>query len=184
MAVAALASAFPALGVHHLAEYAGANVVAGFFVVIAAARLNADLDDLVVLLGGLSHRLAFAHVVRGRFFDVDVLAGLAGEDRRDGMPVCRCAHDDGVDRFVIEQTAEIGFDGRTLALEFLNTLGTLVEQSGIDIANGGDLDLGQFGESIEQAAATSANAHAGHPETFVRGDGFGARSGNGQAGAG
>ena len=176
--MAALASAFPALGVHHFAEHAGADVVAGFFVVAAATRLNADLDNPVVLVGGLQHRLAFAHVVRGGFFDVDVLAGLAGEDRGDRMPVRRRAHDDGVDRFVIEQASEVSFDGRPLALKLLDAFDALIEQSGIHIADRGDLDFGKLGESVEQAAAAAAKTDAltSHGRS---GDGFGARSGNG-----
>src|SRR5262249_41528582 len=47
---------------------------------LGAARLRADLDDDLVA-GGLDHQPALADVVAARLLDVDVLAGVGGEDR-------------------------------------------------------------------------------------------------------
>ena len=53
------------------------------------------------------HQLAFARVVAARFFDVDVLAGGAGQDCGRGMPVVRGGTDQNIDFFIIENPAEI-----------------------------------------------------------------------------
>ena len=49
----------------------------------------------------------FADVVRDRLFDIDVLAGVAGQNRRGRMPMVGRGDDDGIDRLVVEDFAEI-----------------------------------------------------------------------------
>ena len=55
-----------------------------------------DSNCALFLLGRHRHA-AFRHVVAHRFLDVHVLAGLAGPDRRQRMPVVRDREEDGVD---------------------------------------------------------------------------------------
>src|SRR5262249_24556963 len=92
-----LPGALPAAGPDNLADGAGAYAFTSFCEVAAAARLNPDLHHTVVAAGSGKHRLALAQVVAGGFLDVDVLAGLAGEDGGNGVPVVRGADHDGID---------------------------------------------------------------------------------------
>ena len=79
------------------------------------AALRAELDDAVVFAGGGDGQLAFARIVAGGFFDIDVLAGGAAEDRGGGVPVIGRGAEQDVDVFVVEGLAEIG-DARGLSL--------------------------------------------------------------------
>src|SRR5207253_10587248 len=68
-----------------------------------ATTLRAVLDDAVVLAGRLERDRAFMDVVAGRLLDVDVLAGLAGPDRHEGVPVVGRRDGDGVKVLVVER---------------------------------------------------------------------------------
>src|SRR5262249_34214007 len=70
----------PGAGEGDLPELAGAHELRGAGEVRTTAPLGAQLDDALVLAGGLDHAPALDQVVRGRLLDVDVLAGLAGPD--------------------------------------------------------------------------------------------------------
>ena len=72
-----------------------------------AASLRAELDDAVVLARGLDHPPPFDDVVAGRLLDVDVLAGLAGQDGQQRVPVVGRGDRDGVDRLVVEQPPKV-----------------------------------------------------------------------------
>ena len=52
----------------------------------------------------LSHRLGFDKAVGDRLLAVDVLAGFAGGDERDGVPVVGRGDDDGVNVLLLEQS--------------------------------------------------------------------------------
>ena len=70
--------------------------------------------------GGGSELAALLDVVAARLLDVDMLPGVAGEDRRRRMPVVRRGDDDPIDLLIFEQFAEIrvatrGFAHRLLA---------------------------------------------------------------------
>ena len=66
------------------------------------------LDDPAVLLGRLDHLAAFEDVVAARLLDVDVLARLAGPDRRQRVPVVRRGDADHVDVLAVVDLAEVG----------------------------------------------------------------------------
>ena len=71
------------------------------------AALRAVLDDAVVLAGGLDGDAALVDVVAARLLDVDVLAGLAGPDGHQRVPVVRRGDRDGVDVLVVERLADV-----------------------------------------------------------------------------
>src|SRR5262249_59270793 len=81
-----------------------------------AAALGADLADTIVFWCGLDDSPAFADVVPDRLLNVDVLPGLHGPDRRQGVPVIRCSNADDVDRPIIHDLAEVLFKLRGLAM--------------------------------------------------------------------
>ena len=60
-----------------VADHALRDHFLGLLVERVAAVLRAHLHHLAGFLGGLHHFLALLDGVRERFFDVDVLAGLA-----------------------------------------------------------------------------------------------------------
>ena len=65
-------------------------------------------------LRGLDHQPALADVVRTRLLDVDVLAGVGGEDRGRGVPVVRRGDPDGVDAPCRRAPARMSFVGLRL----------------------------------------------------------------------
>ena len=73
--------------------------------------LGADLDHAAELAGRRHHLLPFPQVVRERLLDVDVLAGLAGPDRRQGVPVVRQGDEHRVDALVVEDFAGVVIRG-------------------------------------------------------------------------
>ena len=74
----------------------------------ARALLGAHLHDAIVAAGGVDHQPAVADVVRDRLLDVDVLAGVAGVDAHDRVPVLGRGDHDRVDVAVLEQPAVVG----------------------------------------------------------------------------
>src|SRR5207249_2063647 len=103
-------TADPGAGRRGLAQLAGADQLGGPGQAGTAAALRAQLDHAVVLAGGLDHAPAFAEVVAGRLFHVDVLAGLAGPDRGQRVPVVGRGHDDRVEGLVLQDPAQVLFD--------------------------------------------------------------------------
>ena len=73
--------------------------------------------------GGFDQELALADVVRAGLLDVDMLARLAGEDRRGGVPVVGGGDGHGIDGLVVEQAEEvgIGLNTRNDALHFVES---------------------------------------------------------------
>ena len=120
----------------------------------AAARLRAELHDAAVLLGRGDHRLPFEDVVAVGLLDVDVLAGLAGVDRRQGVPVVGRADDEGIERFVFQCLAKV-LDGDRAACRSFPRPGAIRESQhgSIEIAHIANFDFRQRGERAQHAAA-------------------------------
>ena len=102
----------------------------------ARAALGADLDQPVVLRRGVDHLPAFPDEVGQRLLDVDVLAGLAGPDRRQGVPVLHRGHGDRVEVLAVHQLADVDHFGRPVAVLRLDALGGLVQPLAVGIADG------------------------------------------------
>ena len=152
------------------AELAGADVIERGDELAGAALPGADLGDPLVLLGGGGHRLGFADVVTDRLFEIHVLAGLAGQDRRQGVPVVGRGDDDGVDVIAVEDLAEVLDDFRTLALLLFDVVGRLTGVAGVDVADHRDRDL-LINERI--------HVRATHPAASDQGDHGGVEGGPG-----
>jgi hypothetical protein len=84
------------------------------------------------------------------FFDVDVLAGLAGEDRRDGVPVVGRADHQGVDVLVVDEPAEVAGRPRRTPLQFLHLFDGPREQPAVDVGKGHDFDELVGGEGADE----------------------------------
>ena len=83
------------------------NVFLGALGIGRAAALVAGLDDPLVLSRGLDQFAAFPAVVAQRRLDVNVLARLAGPNRRQAVPMVGRGDHHGVDRLVVQRLAEI-----------------------------------------------------------------------------
>ena len=69
--------------------------------------LRSGLDNALVAPRGFDHGAPFLDVVRQRFFHINVLSGLAGENGGNGVPVVRRGDDNGIDVFSLENVPEI-----------------------------------------------------------------------------
>src|SRR5581483_5507755 len=112
----------PDLHMRYLPDLAVADIFGGDFGVGVGAALRADLDHAPVFVGGVYHRLAFLDGLAGRLLAVDILAGLAGVDGHDGVPVVGRADGDGVYILTVEDVAVI-FGKQRRALNGLGDLG-------------------------------------------------------------
>ena len=126
-----------------------------FAVSLQAVLLGADLHDAVVLLGGPDHRAAFADGGGQRLFDVDVLAGLTGVDRGQGLPVAVGGHHYRVDILVIQQLAIVAVSGHLLATD---PLAHTCHPLGVDVADRREASPGPRQKWVDQLRATHAAA--------------------------
>ena len=147
-----------------LAELARLDRRGGQGPVAAGAALRAVLDDPVVPPRGLDGDPAFVDVVAARFFDVDVLARLAGPDRDQGVPVVGRGDRDGVDRLVVEHAADVLHGGRRPAALLLDLVEPLLVRPRVGIDQVRDLDARHHSTNSTDVFAASA-VEPGHGET-------------------
>ena len=152
--------------------------------------MRAVLDDAVVFARGLDGHAAFEGVVRERLFDVDVLAGLAGPNRTERVPEIRRGEENDIDVLVVEELAHVvrGLLHPT-AGELLVVVHALGHHALVDVAEGGDLDVGALLERMhgsDMGAAATAQADDGGADAVVGAGagGEGGRSDEGGAGGG
>ena len=123
-------------------------------VVFAGVDQVAHLGDALVLLGRAHHGPAFLDAVCQRLLAVDVLAGLAGQDGGDPVPVVGRGDHDRVDVFAVEHAAKIAVGlGRSAGRRL-----RAGEVGLVDVADGRDLDLWKLLECVEQTGAHAADA--------------------------
>ena len=149
------------------AQLAFLEVLLGRHVVRCAAVLETALHDALVFARRLDHLLAFPAVVCGRFLDVDVLAGLAGPDGRQGMPVIGSGRDDGVDRLVVQGLAEILDDLGWFSLQSLDQAGLRLSARRVRITGIGVLTIIALQKSFDQSSAASTAADGGQHDLVV-----------------
>ncbi len=124
--------------------------------------LGAALDDPAILACGLDELASFPDVVRDRFFDVDILARLAGPDPGKRVPVVAGRDHRCVDAFVVKHLAHIGA-GAGVGI----CLGRLLDCLAIGVAQPGDLDPGQRAEPLDRRHAAAAHADEPDPDPVV-----------------
>lgn len=138
----------------------------------AGAVLRAGLADASELAGDLDEAASLGDILADRFLDVGVLARLHRPDSAEGMPVVRGGDENGVDRRVVTNDAEI------LDLLRHGTFQLAGEQRGdfvgaveIGIADVGDVAVREVGEFAGVGLATDAAADDRDGEFFVGADG-------------
>ena len=136
-----------------------------------AARVTAPvepaLDDAVVLAGRLDHGAAFLDGEADGLLDIDVLAGLAGPDGLQSVPVIRRGDGDGVDVLVLNQLAEVDFGFRAVALEFLDLGDAGREKAFVDVTQMADADVRNAGELVVVRLATRGDADDGQVDPVI-----------------
>ena len=129
------------------------------------------------LPGGLDGDAALVDVVAARLLDVDVLAGLAGPDRHQRVPVVGRGDRDGVDRLVLQHAADVLLGGRRMTvglaglardrLDLLEPFG-VGPRVGVDQAD--DLDAGHRGELAHMGAASPVEPGHGDADGVIGAD--------------
>src|SRR5262245_13227616 len=150
------------------------------------AALGSVLDDAVVLASGLDSDTALVDVVAARLFHVDVLAGLAGPDGHQRMPVVRRGDGHNVDVLVFEDLTNVLFGFGLLASLAFDLLDPVGEGARIGIDEANDLDTGHADELAEMTAAATIEARDSDADGFVGAQHLtrGLGAGNGNRGSG
>jgi hypothetical protein len=118
------------------------------------------LQLAAVFLGRLNQEFTLAGIMAERFFDVNVLAGRATQDRRRRMPVIARGDDEDIDVAVVEDAPEIGDHARRLVIvQRSHESGGPLRAALVDVANISDLDAGLPLKGLGQAGAAAAGAH-------------------------
>ena len=143
---------------HDLAEVALPHEIQRFRVAVRSARAVGALHDALVLAGRLDHLPAFEDVVGSRFLDVYVLAGLAGPDRHQRVPVIGRGDHDGVDVLAVQELAHVGVRGNLL-VTLLETLHLRAEVGVVHVAQGHDAHAGDLAETADFVPAHATDLH-------------------------
>ncbi len=126
--------------------------------------MRAHLDHAARLASHLHHLSPFVDRLRERLLAVDVLAGPAGHDRLQRVPVVGRGDQHRVDIRLIEDLAEVTVRGR-LAAEQLRV--GLLHRGLRDIAHGGDLTVGVLQEELHHLAAPIPGADHSQANALV-----------------
>ena len=158
----------PNFDFRNIAQLAIADRLDGFVIVLSAALLRAGLHDAVVLLGGLDGELALANRVAHRLLGINILAGLAGGDDRQHVPVRLRGDDHRVDVFVVHDFSEVAMGSDFLATGFT---AKCVEVRGVDVANGDYSCAGIVHEARQKRTGAGPAADKGNINLVI-GAGF------------
>src|SRR5262249_38166356 len=153
----------------HLAEPARPQQLVGDREVGLAQTLRPGLVDAFVLLGGGHPRLPLRNGHARGLLGVDVLAGLHGQDRGEGVPPVAGGDQDGVDALVLFQhLAEVAEGGAVLAAVVLvrHPLDRLAARL-LHVADGHKLHFLLPQHPLEHEGAAGADADAGEVDARV-----------------
>src|SRR6185369_2566902 len=151
----------------YVADGAVSEVLHGLHHGGVGTPLTAMLADAIVFFYRGDELAAFEGIVRARFLDVDVFAGLTGPDGLERVPVIWRGDRDGIDVLVLEDLAEIGAGLRFGDAEFFHVGEALVEDVFVNVTEGDDLSLRNFGEAVNVIDAAAAGAADGHADFVV-----------------
>jgi len=147
-----------------LAAAAGNEETSPASATVGDHRLRVDLPGF---RGSLDELLPFPPIVRAGFFDVDVLTGLAAPNGHQRMPVIGSGDGDGVNRFVVEELANVSVGFGLGEALFLDLLQSLIEYGGIDVAERGDLCVWIPRQLLDVVIASAMQANDGDLHAVV-----------------
>ena len=163
----ALAGALPRLGKMHFAQMPCGDPGHRFALQLSAASLGPQLDDTLILAGRRDHRAPFQDVVAVGFLDVHILAGLAGVDRGQGVPMIRRSDHQRVHAGILQRRPVVNDRLRLLAGRFLNLLDPRRQGVGVHIANVLDVHIRLGGKRVQQCPAPAPHSHHGNRDAVV-----------------
>ena len=155
------------LRVEHVAEPAFFDVLPGGRGVGATAGLGAGLDDAFVFSGGLDHLAAFADLAADALLHVDVLSGLAGQHRAQGVPLLRGGDQHAVDVLVVEDFAHLLCELGGGPLDLLQLRHGAAAAGVLQIADEFALDVLQRGHLSHHVPTPPAGPQQGNHHLFV-----------------
>ena len=145
-----------------------------------AAHPLPALHDPAVVAGGGGHDLALIDRVGQRLLHVHVLAGGAGVDHLQAVPVVGRADDHGVDVVAVEQRAVVGVERRPAAAHRLQVAGPPVEHAPVHVAEGGALHPGLLQQRPHVRETHAVHADGSDHDAVARGDRLPARGRGGR----
>ena len=147
-----------ALGHVNFADDAVVEQLNGLDLVRQAAALRPDLHHAAGLARHFDHALAFVDVVAGGLFAIDVLAGLAGPDGGERVPVVGRGDGDRVHVLVGEELAHVVVALGLFPGQLFGGGLSGFERGLVDVAQRHDARVGQGGVALDVIVAASADA--------------------------
>ena len=123
------------------------------------SALGSCLHHALMLARRLDHAASLENIVRYRFFYIDILASLDGPDRSEGMPVVRRCDAHRLNRWILEQFADVFHpNGLASSLLFCSGLATPLTSLLITIADVRDYRARLAGKTTDMRLASSSSA--------------------------
>ncbi len=135
-----------ALGQQHAANLAGLQSGDGFADGGPTSALRAMLHDFRVFAGRLDEPFSFARIVAAGLFDVDMLAGVHGQDRRRRVPMIGSGDHNRIERLIVQDTPKVADALWGLFLDFRDGIDRFGDIAHIDITDIRHFHAGQRGQ--------------------------------------
>jgi hypothetical protein len=145
------------------------DLLLAFDEVRRAPALHTHLNDSLVFTGRGQRGCTLCHIDADRLLDVDVRAGFDGGDRRQGVPVIRCADDDDIQVLFPEHGAVIAVKAGFLSgrLSRGDEVGRLRQHLAVDVADRDDIDRRDLNESEKVGLAIPAGTDETDAKCFL-----------------
>ncbi len=124
------------------------------------------------LLRSAHHGSPFGDAVRQRLFAIDVLAGLAGEDRGYCVPVVGGGDHDGVDVLAVKHAPKVAIAVRRASRRLLRPAQVRLE----NVAHRADRNVRELVELVQQPRAHSAHTDEAQHDLLAGRNGRGLRT--------
>ena len=148
--------------VQHFAQAAARDVIPRRNGVRRAAVLKPGLNDPLVLAGRFDHLAAFPDRQRDVLLDIHVLAGLAGPNSRQRVPLFGRGDDNALHLLVVQNRAEINHVPACRGLQFGQFSHGRFSAGILDVAHVLDLDVRHLDHFADHVHPSPAGAHQGH----------------------
>src|SRR5690606_34634690 len=107
--------------------------------------------------------------------DIDVLAGLAGPDGRQRMPMVRGGDGDGIDILVVEDGAHVLDDFDLFAVSLFELSGALPANLQVGVDERGDFNVFERLQAPDVVLPAAIDAEHGNADGLIGAEGAGGR---------
>ena len=169
------------MGGNHLAKHSVTNELDGSYELAAIRRalLHSSLENTARAADFADDVPRLANGQRQRLFAIDVLSRVGGHDGHRGMPMVRCADDNGIKIRPCQHIPEITIFGASFVLAGFLLVGVcllreivgVVHLAGIDVADGNDLHARHFKKIPQMSCRHAARADDTDGDSVVGGRG-------------